>query len=344
MNNKTIQNNQRLVLSLFGGFAACLLAVVLLLPGGLLWNYPVLLSGGAGLLVGSVPLMLYKRKTTAFFDEMQNALAAMQKGDDTASLPSSQNYPPESVISRFLEGMQGLFRQQTELRRQAHHDKTALQSLVSDISHQVKTPLANMQISLGLVADSSLPPAQRSEFAASAGRSLATLEFLLDALVKMSRLETGSITLGASPQNVYDMLANCVGAVMLKAQEKNIAINVNCPTALTALFDAKWTGEAVFNLLDNAVKYTPQGGQIFISGEQWECYTKITIGDTGPGIPESEQAKVFARFYRGQQTAGQAGAGLGLTLARNIITRQNGYIKLENSGQPGAVFSVFLPV
>ena len=107
--------------------------------------------------------------------------------------------------------------------------------------------------------------------------------------------------------------------------------------------DSKWTAEALFNLLDNAVKYTPAGGKISVSVEQWEMYVKLDVADTGRGIPESWQAAIFRRFYREEEVHDQPGVGIGLYLAREIISRQGGYIKVTSEVGRGSTFSVFLP-
>lgn len=120
-------------------------------------------------------------------------------------------------------------------------------------------------------------------------------------------------------------------------------MTVNCPEDLHLSHDSKWTTEALFNLLDNAVKYTTAGGRISVSVEQWEMYVKLDIADTGKGIPESNQASIFRRFYREEAVHDEPGVGIGLYLAREIITRQGGYMKVTSEVGKGSIFSVFLP-
>ena len=118
---------------------------------------------------------------------------------------------------------------------------------------------------------------------------------------------------------------------------------MDCPENLLLPHDGRWTAEALFNLLDNAVKYTLPGGKISVLVEQWEMYVKIDVSDTGKGISESSQAAVFRRFYREEEVHSQPGVGIGLYLAREIITRQGGYIKVVSEVGKGSTFSVFLP-
>ena len=112
---------------------------------------------------------------------------------------------------------------------------------------------------------------------------------------------------------------------------------------LAVSHDSKWTAEALFNLLDNAVKYTPAGGKISVSVVLWEMYVEIKVADTGKGISESNQAAIFRRFYREEEVHEQQGVGIGLYLAREIVTRQGGYIKVVSEPGKGSEFSIMLP-
>ena len=134
-----------------------------------------------------------------------------------------------------------------------------------------------------------------------------------------------------------------MSGIVYGAEQKDIFVTVNCPEDLHLFHDSKWTAEALFNLLDNAVKYTPAGGKITVSVEQWEMYVKLNISDTGKGISERNQASIFRRFYREEEVHDKPGVGIGLYLAREIITRQGGYIKVTSEVGKGSTFSVFLP-
>lgn len=169
------------------------------------------------------------------------------------------------------------------------------------------------------------------------------LDFLFQALVKTSRLETGAIRLEKKNGLLFDTLAQAMSGIVYGAEKKNISVTVDCPEDLYLLHDSKWTAEAIFNLLDNAVKYTPAGGKISVSVEQWEMYVKLDVIDTGKGISESNQASIFRRFYREEKVHDEPGVGIGLYLAREIISMQGGYIKVTSEVGKGSTFSVFLP-
>ena len=168
-------------------------------------------------------------------------------------------------------------------------------------------------------------------------------DFLMQAMIKTSRLETGVISLDRKTQPIYNTLASALGGILLNAEKKNIHVNVDCPSDILLAHDKKWTSEALFNILDNAVKYTPTGGTIQVSVQSWELYVKIDITDSGKGIAENRQGMIFKRFYREEEVHDVEGIGIGLYLAREIITMQGGYIKVTSAVGSGSTFSVFLP-
>ena len=144
-------------------------------------------------------------------------------------------------------------------------------------------------------------------------------------------------------QPLYDTLAAALGGILLNAERKHIHVSVNCPEDIILAHDRKWTSEALFNILDNAVKYTPADGDIQVSVQSWEFYVKIDITDSGKGIAESRQGMIFKRFYREEEVHDVEGIGIGLHLAREIVTMQGGYMKVTSAPGSGSTFSVFLP-
>ena len=184
---------------------------------------------------------------------------------------------------------------------------------------------------------------ERIDFLQGIRSQIDKLDFLFQALVKTSRLETGVIRLEKRDCPLFDTLAQAMSEIVYSAEKKDIAVTVDCPEDLRLSHDSKWTAEALFNLLDNAVKYTPAGGRISVLVEQWEMYVKLDVTDTGKGISESTQAAIFQRFYREEEVHDKPGVGIGLYLAREIISRQGGYIKVASEIGSGSTFSVFLP-
>ena len=228
-------------------------------------------------------------------------------------------------------------------RRRVDEERQELQTLVSDISHQVKTPVSNLKMATDTLLEKPMTEAERTDFIRGIRSQTDKLDFLFQALVKTSRLETGVIQLDKKPGRLFDTVAQAMSGIVYAAEKKEIAVSVDCPEDLTVSHDSKWTSEALFNLLDNAVKYTPAGGKIAVLVVLWEMYVEIKVSDTGKGISESNQAAIFRRFYREEEVHEQQGVGIGLYLAREIVTRQGGYIKVVSEPGKGSEFSIMLP-
>ena len=225
--------------------------------------------------------------------------------------------------------------------RNVQEEKDKIKALIADISHQTKTPIANVLLYTQLLAEQDLPPESRACVKALAGQA-EKLQSLIAALVKTSRLETGILAFHPAAAPLAPMLESAVAQFAPKAAEKGLVLTL-VPTDATAVFDAKWTAEAVCNLLDNAVKYTPAGGSIIVQAIAYEMFCRVNVTDTGPGIPEEEQSKIFQRFYRSTAAHEAEGVGIGLYLARQIAEGQGGYIKVASRPGKGAKFSLYLP-
>ncbi|MBZ4667590.1 MAG: hypothetical protein PWP07_361 [Epulopiscium sp.] len=220
-------------------------------------------------------------------------------------------------------------------------EKEKIKELIADISHQTKTPIANILLYAQLLEEQELP--QQSMDCVMALRGQAEkLNFLIASLVKLSRLETGVFTLRPVYTAITPMLEDTVEQFLPKVTQKGLQLIIE-PTEAYAIFDYKWTQEALCNLVDNAIKYTPPGGRIQISVKEFNLFCRIDVADTGIGISEEEQAKVFSRFYRSPSVSEQDGVGIGLYLTRQILSEQGGYIKVTSSLGRGSVFSMFLP-
>ena len=221
-------------------------------------------------------------------------------------------------------------------------EKEQIKTLISDISHQIKTPIAAANTFAELLSDGELSAEERTEYITTLQMSLGKLTFLTNSLIKMSRLESGIISLKPEKNSLNEIVLQAVKTVYAKAKEKGILITFECDQTFEAVLDFNWTAEAISNVIDNAVKYTPQGGFVRLQITEYPSFLRLDISDSGVGIPEEEQAKIFGRFYRGKQSVGTDGVGIGLYLTREIINKQNGYMKVS-SDENGSTFSMFLP-
>ena len=230
----------------------------------------------------------------------------------------------------------------THRNQELYEERENLKELVSDTSHQTKTCLANIKLYQELLSEET-DTSERAEYVTKMGKQVDKLDFLLQSMVTMSRLETGIIKIKKSECPISKTLALAIGAVIPKADRKNIQIHVAYEETLRLEHDEKWTEEAIFNILDNAVKYTDENGSIYISVSQEKVFTKISITDTGKGIPLERQGTIFNRFYREPEIHHTEGVGIGLYLARKIISMQNGYIRVESETGKGSTFHIYLP-
>ena len=262
---------------------------------------------------------------------------------DGAEEPS-QTVNSETLFARINHRLSRLYQIMQENRRKVDGERQELQTLVSDISHQVKTPVSNLKMATDTLLTRPVTETERIDFIKGVRSQTDKLDFLFQALVKTSRLETGVIRLEKKPGRIYDTVAQAMSEIVYAAEKKQIGVSVDCPENLTVAHDSKWTAEALFNLLDNAVKYTPAGGKITVTIEEWEMYAEIKVADTGKGISESNQAAIFRRFYREEEVHDQPGVGIGLYLAREIIAQQGGYKKVVSELGNGSAFSIMLPL
>lgn len=220
-------------------------------------------------------------------------------------------------------------------------EKDRIKELIADISHQTKTPIANLLLYAELLQEENLS-LEAATYADILHEQTKKLQFLVDALVKLSRLENGIILLHPQNHALSPVLQQVQKQFSQKAAEKGLLFKVS-PTQATACFDPKWTAEALCNLVDNSIKYT-QTGSVTLSIVPYELFVRVDISDTGVGIPENQQAQIFSRFYRGNNHSQQEGVGIGLYLAREILRNEGGYIKVFSQEGKGSIFSVFLPI
>ena len=273
-----------------------------------------------------------RRKTRRALEKLNEMLTDAMRGDFT------EDSFDETLLSALESKLAHYLAASTVSARNVSTEKEKLKTLIGDISHQTKTPIANILLYTQLLREQPGNTVCLDALDAQTRK----LQSLIDALVKTSRLESGVIALRPEPGALQDVLSSAVSQLEPKAGEKGISITF-LPTDAEAVFDAKWTEEAVFNLLDNAVKYTPADGAVRVSASAYQMFSAIHVADNGPGIPEDEQPKVFQRFYRGLSNPTEEGVGIGLYLVRQIAEGQGGYVKVSSKPGEGSTFSLYLP-
>ena len=342
MKNRPI-SVKRLFIWICAGLLLSMTAITLILFS-LTLEVAVLIAGAALIVCAFawffVLTQTFGKRLSLFTSELCKTLDNMIDGDEEPK-PTDNS---ETLFARVNHRLTRLYQIMQGNRRKVEEERQELQTLVSDISHQVKTPVSNLKMVTDTLLTRPVTEAERIDFIKGVRSQTDKLDFLFQALVKTSRLETGVIRLEKKPGHIYDTVAQAMSGIVYAAEKKQIGVSVDCPENLTVAHDSKWTAEALFNLLDNAVKYTPAGGKITVTVEEWEMYVEIKVTDTGKGISESNQAAIFRRFYREEEVHDQPGVGIGLYLAREIITQQGGYIKVVSELGNGSAFSIMLPL
>ena len=289
----------------------------------------------AAILLALAIVLLERRKTKRVMKTLNQMLDRAIDGTFTERIFD------ESLLSAVESRLNQYLTASAISARNLSSEKEKIKELLADISHQTKTPIANILLYAELLEEQTLQDESMTCVTALRGQA-EKLNFLIASLVKLSQLEIGVFTLHPVLNAIEPMLEEAVKQFAPKAAQKEIQITINSTDA-RAVFDDKWTTEALCNLLDNAVKYTPPGGSIQLSVKEYELFCRIDVADTGIGISEEEQAKVFSRFYRSQSVSGQEGVGIGLYLTRQILSGQEGYVKVASTYGRGSVFSLFLP-
>lgn len=280
-------------------------------------------------------MIVYHRRRAAVL-RMRQMLDAAIEGTFTETVYDESLYSAvENKLSEYLNASE------ISARRTAE-EKNRIKALIADISHQTKTPISNILIYTELLKEQELPDETRQSVTLLESQAQ-KLHFLIASLVKLSRLETGIIVMHPREDSVAGLLEEIYRQFYQKAQDKGLYLRIEAQDIqkVMAVFDVKWTGEALGNVIDNAIKYTKAGG-VTVTVKSYELFVGIEVADTGIGISEEEQAKIFGRFYRSMDVSGEEGVGIGLYLARQILQLEGGYIKVMSEAGKGAKFTLYL--
>lgn len=308
---------------------------------------------GIGLLVGVIVCSLFlhldrRKNWSRYGDEEQlqqlyECLQEFRKG-------KFQTYPEETSESeqwlKVWESVKELGQYFEDLKERLEQEENGTKSLITDISHQLKTPLASLRMSHELVAENRVTGEEQREFLEQESQELTKLEQLLNELVNLSRLETHMIQIHSLHESLKKTLTEAVSQIYMKARGKDISIQVEMDDDIVVNHDSKWTVEALTNILENAVKYSPEHTTITVRTQELASNVLIEVEDEGMGIPAEELHKIYQRFYRGRKAKEQVkdGAGVGLYLARKIIEEQGGTIAAKRKAEKGMIFKVTLPL
>lgn len=287
---------------------------------------------GLGLVLTGVSLyLLYRRQKSV--RRLGAELDRILHGEERLELGSYRE-GDVSVLRDEIYKMTIRLREQAEsLEREKH----GLSSALADISHQIRTPLTSVSLMAERLRGAGLDDAQRKRLLREMNQMLDRIRWLVDTLLKMSRLEAGSIQMDIQEISMEPFLEEAVKPFFVPMEIREQTLLVENPGTAAFSGDFSWTAEALGNVLKNCMEYTPRGGTIVIGCRETPLFTEISVRDSGPGIAPEDMPHVFERFYKGK-AASKDSFGIGLSLARAILQRENAVIKAENAPGGGSRF------
>jgi len=243
----------------------------------------------------------------------------------------------EGELSILANQIQKMTLRLTESTEALRADKAYLANSLADISHQLRTPLTAMSLTVTMLHDPALTGDKRMELCRELRKLLGSTQWLVESLLKLSKLDAGTVKLAADTVAVRELILRAAAPIAIAMDLRSQRLDIHCgEECFTG--DLAWTAEALGNILKNCMEHTPEGGSITVTARQTALFTQITVEDTGPGFAEQDIPHLFERFYKGANGA-EDSYGIGLALARTVITAQNGTVQAMN-GTTGARFVI----
>lgn len=273
--------------------------------------------------------VLHRRKMRQLNDALDDLL---QRG---TPLPIDRYQ--EGELSILANQMEKVTLRLTESADRVQKEKEALADSLADISHQLRTPMTAMNLAVTMLRSPELENAKRMELTAELRNQLQRIDWLVETLLKISKLDAGTVTMAKDTVAVRDLIARAVSPLAIPMDIRDQKLEITCAEE-SFQGDLTWMAEALGNILKNCMEHTPVGGTITILAEETPLSTAITVEDTGPGFEAKDLAHLFERFYQGSN-ASENSYGIGLSLARSVITAHNGTVQAMN-GNIGAKFVI----
>lgn len=278
---------------------------------------------------------LFTRWRYRELEKLSGYLRRISGGD--YSLDVRDNYEGElSILKSDIYKVTIMLSEHSALLKQ---DKIKLTDAISDISHQLKTPLTSMMVMADLLSDAGLPPDKRKEFTRNIRIQLERIEWLVSSLLKLSKIDAGTAAFKKERIAMKQLVERAVEPVVIPMDIKGQELSIAGDDSVSFMGDLNWTAEAVINILKNNVEHTPEGGKLTISYAENSLYTELIVVDNGAGIAKEDIPYLFQRFYRGRN-ASEGSIGIGLAMAHSIVTRQNGIIEVSSKPGQGSKFHI----
>ena len=249
----------------------------------------------------------------------------------------------DTLAAKILSQLQRVQKMYGGIATLVENERDGIKKLLAEIAHQLRTPLSNMETYLALLEDNSIGDAEKETYIKAVEKSENKLHFLIEKFIVAARLENQIIQIHKCDSNLKETVAQAVFQVRKKAEEKYINIVIQGEDAdKKVLHDRNWLCEAIYNLLDNSIKYSPMSMDIIVKLTSNEMFSEICVEDNGIGIKKGEENKIFQLYYRGTNISNQEGYGMGLFIAREIVQKHDGFIKVKRKNS-GLTMSIVLP-
>lgn len=266
--------------------------------------------------------------------ELASDINRILHGDDIGISLEQYSEGELGVLQSEIHKMTNCLREQ---KQRLIEDKVYLADSLADISHQIRTPLTSINLLVSLLSESDISEERRIKLTHDLLGLLSRIDWLITTLLKISKLDAGTVQLKEETIALSELLHISTETLLVPIELREQTLSICAEGDFKG--DVSWTSEAIGNIVKNCMEHTQEGGQLIIKATENALYTEIMIMDDGSGIEEEDLPHIFERFYKGKHSAGQS-FGIGLALARMIITAQNGTIKAENRAAGGAVFTI----
>lgn len=310
--------------AVIAGFVVCLFISV---PSALV----LLIVSSVIMIIGGISLSKRQKKLSVLCDEIDRIL----HGAETVSFDEFKEGELGILSSEIHKMTIRLREQNSELKQEKQFMKEALE----DMSHQLRTPLTTMFLIFGNMRDPELTKPQRMEYIQELYRLLSRMQWMLETMLNMSRIEAGAVTFNKENIAISELIESAIEPLSIAIELKNISVHTKIDGTPEITADRQYVTEALVNILKNCMEHTPEGGEITVSAYENSIYTEVKIADTGNGIPQKDLPHIFERFYRGTEFS-KNGYGIGLAFARKIIASQNGSLRVKNAKPHGAQFDL----
>ncbi|MBQ8849183.1 MAG: HAMP domain-containing histidine kinase [Clostridia bacterium] len=283
------------------------------------------------LFIGLYLLVMRRRyKRIAMLSESINKLLHGNNGISFESYTEGELGILQSELSKMTVRLR-------EQQQRLQDDKIYLSDSIADISHQIRTPLTSINLIVSFLSEPDLSEEKRIELTHELFSLLSRIDWLITALLKISKLDAGTVQFKHESLSLSELIQKSVSPVLVPIELRGQELSVKADGAFIG--DIAWTCEALGNIVKNCMEHTPEGGRIEIAASETALYSEIIVSDSGSGIDKDDLPHIFERFYKGKNS-GDGSFGIGLALARMIVTAQNGTLKAENRQSGGAIFTI----